>query len=688
MPFAATQRSMRAVRNQAKRSPRLNPATIHKFATGTVETIPDIIEFTVSDRYCNRPNLYPRQGTWLKLITMQTEIMTQYDHDVIGEWSETFAKTGNEGLNPGIWDRIRMNKEAGRPWFRETQGVLGRRGSKGYIGGLSTSYVLWNYMNRPEGPQIYYGIDRDKRISIIVFAGKKEQARDNQWRDINSVILGAPCFAPYISRPQNERLTVYAPHDILRIERLLSAGIVSENDQASFEIVPAPSTMMAARGPATCALLFDEQAFVINSTASADAELVYDSSTPSLDQFKQDGFIYAPSSPWQKTGKFYQNWELSIQMEDNLPVYPERLMLQLPSWGLYEDWDEADHIPYRPSTTTVIELAEGRAERPATYKRLRGAVQTYDAQMRQEQRANPEKFAVERLAHWANSLNAYLSEEKVKAIFKPWGDRELVVQRRGRLDYLYAAHGDPSNVNARFGFALGHAETDAEGRKHVVFDLIDHWDPADFDDHTIDYDVPMSQIESYVTDFMPEDISFDQFNVPATIGRLRKFVSQQNFPKRVSVREVKRTAALNWKHSELFKAAINLGLVHAPMYDDQGELNESSDQAELELRFLQEKNGRVDHPTTGPVQTKDIADAVVEVVISLIGDDLASMLGYQLDQVSVSGSGQAGSPAQVHTQPSNDNRTMAEQFSRSMGGTRGGSVGSFGSPARGGMRRR
>lgn len=680
---AVVRRGRMASRTAPTSLRRVSPFRVHEYAHGRVETVPDPIEFVVSDKYLDRPNLYPRQATILKIMFLRDDMLTQYDHDVIGEWEEQFRATGNEGINPGVLDRIRLNKERGRSWFRETQGVIGRRGGKGYIGGLSGSFVLWNYMHRPGGPQHYYGIDRDKRLTAIVFAGKKEQARDNLWRDWFNVVTGGPCFAPYISRPQAERLTIFAPTDILKAQRLESMGVMSENDLASFEIVPAPSTVMAARGPASFAQMFDEQAHVVSSTAAADAEAVYDAATPALDQFKTDGFIYAPSSPWRKTGKFYENWELAIEMEpDGTPSYPERLMIQLPSWGPYEDWEEAARIPLRPPAKTVIEVeVEVKKKRTVngkkrsvveietqqverlipgpTFKALKGAVQTYDDQMRQLERANPETFKVERRSHWAESLDAYLNPKKITEMFSPWDGETLYVATKGTLDQTYCAHGDPANTNKRFGWSLGHRvwvpdadpakAAKGEGMYHVVFDVIRCWDPADYEDHVLDYDDVMDDIETDVKAFVPEDVSFDQFNVPATIGRLRKFVRKAELPKQVQVREVTRNRPLNWRHAEMFKAALNMGLIHAPMLlrekdPETGEykVNFASSEAELELRFLEEKNGAVDHPTTGPVQTKDIADTVMEVVVSLIGQQMATFLGMEFAEVGLSGAAPQG----------------------------------------------
>ena len=931
-----------------------------------------------------------KNGTWLARRNGKVYFTgnTQYDHDVIGEWEEQFIHTGYQGISPGVLDRIAINKAAGRPWFRETLAVMGRRGGKGYLGGLGGSFVTWTYMHRPGGPQQYYGIDRDKRLTGIVFAGKKEQARDNLWRDWFNVITGAPCFAPYISRPQAERLTIFAPTDVLKAERLANQGIVSENDLASFEIIPAPSTVMAARGPAMFAEMFDEQAHVISSTAAADAEAVYDAATPALDQFKLDGFIYAPSSPWRKTGKFYENWEFAIEMNpDGSPAYPERLMIQLPSWGPYEDWQEASRIPLRPPSKTVIEVQvevpkrrlignqyvtyvdqetevrEALAPGP-TFRALKGAVQEYDDQMRSLERANPETFKVERrcldpdtrvlmadltwrriddvevgdllvacdefgapgterkmrtavveakadsvdeayrikfddgtavvcsgrhrwlantagsrsnfrwrsilpqsqmgprsvmragdqiralvapwevddsrmggwlaglydgegcitsrtrsrtefridlsqnrgvvldqaldylhrlgfepkrdsqgdrrpcqkykitglseclrllgqirpirllqngnpgmwdgrafghergrryaktivsitpvpiqrlvdlqtstrtfvaeglISHnsiWAESMDAYLSAQKVKEMFQPWMGQTLLVQKRGRLDHTYVAHGDPSNTNKRFGWSIAHRvwvpdedpESKSPGMWHVVFDTINCWDPADFEDHIIDYDVPMGDIESMVKAFIPEDVSFDQFNVPATIGRLKKFVRESDLPKAVTVREVSRTRPLNWRHAELFKAALNMGLVHAPMLldeidPDSGEpkVNYASSEAELELKFLEEKNGAVVHPETGPVQTKDIADTIIECTVTLIGKQIAQFLGEEFTEAGLSGAAPTG------TDPyRNSTGAKSSAFSEAMrAGSRGVRPAQGAARSRGsGMRRR
>ena len=634
--------------------------------------VPDIIEFVFSDQYLNRPNLYPRQATLLKAMFLQDELFTEYDYQVIGEWQEGFhlpehpgsdgmkRYVGTHGVQPDLLERIRINKEDGRKWFRENVIVIGRRGGKGYIGALAGAYVLWHYLTKYD-PQEYYGIDRDKRLAAIVFAGKLQQARDEQWKDLTQVILGAPCFSEFISRPQAERLTVKAPNDLVRQAEREARGIKSDMDISTFEIFPKESTTMSGRGPASFMLYFDEMAHVSTSSgANASAEVVYDSATPSLDQFHQDGFIFEGSSPWQMSGKFYENWQRSLEVDNayGRPVYPEVFMAQLTSWDPYVDWQRAHEIKMRRG-------------KKRTFEHKKGAVQEYDDNMRKLEQANPETFAVERRSHWSSAMNAYLNPQRIKEMFGPWQGRNLVQQDQGKFDILYVAHGDPSKVNDNFGFALAHAEgPDQTGMQHVVFDKLHFWRPGDFieNDRQIDYLEVEEWFKTNVFDaFVPSLVTFDQFGSVQLIQRLKQYVRSRNYYRKVEVYERTSTKQVNWKMAEAFKAALNMGLLHAPWME----------QADLELTFLQDLgNERVDHPTTGPVQSKDVADAMMNVVYSLIGSQMAAFLGQEFSGFPLTGSlqggirpfpgmdGEASQPA-VFGQFGDFNRARAERASRS-----------------------
>jgi len=98
--------------------------------------VPDPITFVISPDYLNRPNLYPRQATLLKIIFLRTDLLTEYDYKVINEWETNFKRTGYNGIVPGIVERMIYLREQGYPWFREVLLVMGRRAGKGHIAGF------------------------------------------------------------------------------------------------------------------------------------------------------------------------------------------------------------------------------------------------------------------------------------------------------------------------------------------------------------------------------------------------------------------------------------------------------------------------------------------------------------------------------------------------------------------------
>jgi len=669
------------------------PHEIHK--TGLGFPVPDIITFTVGPQYLNRNNIYPRQATLLKIIFLEFDLLTEYDYNVIEEWTENYRRTGYNGIVPDILERMKILKAQGYNWFREVLLVLGRRAGKGHISGIAMAYILWCYLAKGD-PQDTYGIDRDKKLSAMVFAGKREQAKATVWRDLVNFVIGAPCFQPYIHMPVlGEKLSIYSPRDKRRKAALEKAGITSALDLATFEIVPKESTLMAGRGPTSFMQAYDEMAHVVNSGANRSAEEVYQAATPSLDQFGKDAFIIEPSSPWQMMGQFYENYQQAIELDEitGEPVYPEKMMIQLASWDIYEDWDRAYMLDLFPPGyagkkneywTDPEEEPDGIAKVVAPYPRfkaLRGAIQTYDHQMERLKKANPDTFKVERESRFATALDAYLNEQKVMEIFEPWKDRpeiygppELRMQDGGLLTIAYKGHADPSKVNDKFGIAVAHAEFEPNGRAHCVFDLLHHFDPADFPDGIIDYEVVDDWIwDEIIMKYYPEEFTFDQYNSTSSIQKLQKRIrNRRSMPKTVQVFEKTTTRQYDWAVKENSKAAINLGLVHAPYYE----------RAELELRFLQLVNNRVDHPSSGPVQSKDVADAMTECIHVLIGEQVNNFVHGDLT-MNPRGAVQGGvDPFGSTMRPGDDEAAMDAMsgFGRSRGQRPEGGRGGWGRP--------
>jgi hypothetical protein len=607
--------------------------------------VPDPITFVIGEDWLEKPNLYPRQATLIKIIFLRDDLFTAYDLMVIEEWQRRFAETNPEadsgkfaaqtkGLQPDLMQRIAYLKKRGYKWFPELIIAIGRRGSKGYLSALCMAYVLWNYLAKGN-PQEFYGIDENKPLACAVFAGKKEQAKENLWGDLYSVITTAPCYTEYISEALAESLTVYAPYDFVRMRKLAARGISSSKDMATFRIVPRESTPLAPRGPAGCILGFDEAAHVKNAGVTREFGVVYNAAKPSLDQFGTDGFVVLPSSTWEMIGKFYELWELSLQRDlgaepgEYVPAYPDKFMIQIESWAIYEDWERAHLLPLFPPGYTG-DLGEYEPDALPVLPPLKGAIQAYDEGMQREERANPDTFRVERRSDWATAMDAYLNSARIDIMFAPWEDRdprfgrpELAMQAKGPLSITYSAHGDPSSVNCRFGFSVAHAEPGPDGMDHAVFDLIHFWDPADFEDHIIDYDEVMDWIfDNVAKKFQPDELTFDQWNSIASVQALQKKIRGGHLQKNIMCYERTATAALNWATYETFKAALNMGFVHAPPH---AELKD-------ELRFLQKPEGqsKVIPATSGPVQTKDIADTVAINTARLLGEQMKMYLASDL----------------------------------------------------------
>jgi hypothetical protein len=606
------------------------------------EGFPDIIEFVTSPRFLNQ-RIYPRQATLLKIIFLQDWLFSSYDYDVIDQWASGFALPpperrkpgdplyyeGYEGVQPDVLDRIDQMKREERRWFREVINVAGRRGSKGYIGALCGAYIIYCFWSL-HNPQEKFNVARAKKLTAFVFAAKREQAKVNQWQDIADVVQDSPFFARWVPKGgvRAESLHLQVPEDRNRQRRRAAMGI-DGGDLASIVVVPKESTKTAGRGPASFLQYYDEMAWIVREYSSADAGEVYDSATPSLDQFRGWEFIYCGSSPWQMLGRFYELYLEGLQIDPHSgePMRPERLVLQLPSWGLYEDWDRAHLLPRVGFQTRkkfhCIEFNDGRTGYHP-FPTMGNPPQLYDEQMRREERSNPETFKVERLARWATALDAYLNPDQVREAFGRWGDREIVQEERGIHNREYVAHGDPSSSGANFGYAIGHAEgPDERGLRHVVFDQIGAWKPQDFPDHRIDYVYIKDQWVEKIKAFVPTSVSFDQFSSAPIIAFLRQDVEAANLWRRVEIFEKTATKAENWKVAETFKTALNLGLVHAP-YDEL---------AYHELIFLQDMgNHSVDKPSSGPVQTKDIYDCLSIVTYLLIGDELSAYIGSALGE--------------------------------------------------------
>lgn len=305
--------------------------------------VPNVMDFALGEKYLNLESLYPVQGLLLKLWFLQPELFTEFDREQLArmqagftlpaDLTDHYRYEGTRGVAPDVLDRIEHCRAEGRRWFREFVFVAGRRGGKGYLGAIAMLYVLWHYMALGD-PQRHYGLTPRQQLSAFVFAGKRDQARGNQWGAIDNLLEDAPCFAPFVGPRGANSLTLYAPNQLA----MLADG---KKVKPTFDIAAKEATNQAGRGPTSFAQIYDEAAHMVNAGTSRSASEVYAAATPALAQFGNDSFIYQASSPWTMTGKFYESYAQALEVNPatGLARHPDMLTVQLPSVAMYAGWE-------------------------------------------------------------------------------------------------------------------------------------------------------------------------------------------------------------------------------------------------------------------------------------------------------------------------------------------------------------
>ncbi|MGI8756161.1 MAG: hypothetical protein ACR2MB_09925, partial [Acidimicrobiales bacterium] len=406
------------------------------------------------------------------------------------------------------------------------------------------------------------------------------------------IIRNAPAFRQFHPLATTDSVVLFTP-------RQIALGVdVSDRNQALIEIRAAESTIRGGRGPAAFLLGFDEFAFVQGAGSTANSIDLFESAYPSTTQFSGNAPVIQTTSPWDREGQAWETYQqaMAINPGTGLAVAPDHLVLQLPSWHLYKDHNTADTLPMWPGGPMF-----GGGLKP---------IIEFDGVLEAKKAANPESFAVEYDAQWRQNFYAYLSPVFVNRVFAPYQETKLAMATAGKLGIIYAGHGDPSLSQANFGFCIAHLEYDDHQIPHVVYDLIYFWAPKDFPGGVIDYLQIEDEIFEYAKAFMPQTLTFDQWNSAGVIQRLQANLTKADLPRRVNVSERFATKSLNWEVYEVFKTAIGHNIIHAPEHQ----------LARAELEGLIVRNGVVSAPDLGDVRTKDVVDAMAHVTYTLIGE--------------------------------------------------------------------
>ncbi len=649
-------------RNKKSLTTLKNPLEMIKGALSEDIRLPSIVEFAEHPSFLGADRLFPRQKTLLRLMCLETENMTEYDIDVINKWAEMFNPSDEivQGINPDIWKRVEWLKANGYDHFKEIIAIIGRRGGKNHLGAILLAYQLWKLILLDD-PQEYYGVATGKSIYLTVVATAEKQAKIYQFADLINLISEAKCFAPYIADLRDYSFALTTPADKRRIASLNARGIENQRLIASVRGIVASSNAAASRGGTVYSVVFDEFAHMVDGTEGPRTSYqIYQSISPSLDQFQQDALIFIPSSPFAETGMAYELYRNSIKMDKaGNPEFPTMLTIQLPSWGPYEDWDNpeaCDGIPFN----------------------RRQVPQLYDNQMKALEQREPETFRVERLSQWAKVTDAFLNPRIVERIFQPFKDstgieRILTPQDEGKLGFIYYGHADPSKNNNNFAVMVAHAEEiyDAENNEtwtHVIVDYINCYKPEDFPEHQIDYGLIEDDLVDVLDKFRSiRKFSFDQYGLFVTVDSLKRRLRDMRPPHKAKITEEKASLQTNMQRAERFKAAIGMNWVHS-FKDDFGP--EGTCLLEQELKFLQLKSGRVQKQSFGPIRTEDLSDCIMHCVDNLLEDNFHKMeLRDKLGKTTLGIAAMGGYHSHTPGELSNIGRVSARQKLNSFSST-------------------
>lgn len=585
------------------------PDLLTQFSSALVQDNVGIVEFCESDQYCNKP-LYPRQRVLLKLMFL--EELDGYEEDVLSEWIRISEEQGEITISPKIRERIDWLREHKYPHFNTVQLVGGRRSGKGHMTGAAIAYKTYK-LTQLNNPGAHFGIVSGKDIHFTIVADSLDQAKAFQFKDARNWILDCKPLVDkgLVGEPLAESIAVATPYDLSRIANIPGADL---NALATLRIKAFPKNAGSIRGSASIVVVIDEMAHIMGGDSHISDSELYGAVRPALEQFKKDGLLFANSSPWTKQGMFYEIYRRSVgdkALDGERIQFPTYFTLQYPSWEMYKDWKRDKRFSRAIMDDPAISMSAAL-----------------------EEKADPDKFRVEYRAQFGEVISPFVAPEMVDRMFDPENQRAVLGRRlitqpaAVGIAFRYKGHGDPSSRNANFGIAVGHIE-DHEGNDaltgelrlepHVIFDYVNAFFPDDFKDNggTIDWLTVLPTIEDLINKFRPETWTFDQFESDAPIQLLNDRLRNRGLVPIVG--EIKATVPHNKRRAQNFKQALYLNRVHAP--HPEGMSNEKAlDLVRNELKFLQEKAGRIDHQTTGPIKTKDIADCIMEVVNQLIGD--------------------------------------------------------------------
>lgn len=442
------------------------------------ENIVDIVTFAQSINFLGL-KLYPVQKFILKLfykIPLEDKVKEIKFRDFYSKTHYEFTEVEYlhhlSGSKFDIRPRINLKEPPKHQLFSELQLVCGRRSGKDFLSSIIVAYETYKLI-KLENPQAHYGLADGDIITINNIASTGEQSRI-LFEAVKSRFLYCDFFKKYlVGEPTLEVIRMATPHDL---EKRKNVGL----SQGTIHIVCLSTSARNTRGATSILVLLDELAHFVDESVNLSAKTIYESLTPSVATFGLNGKIVTLSSPANKAGQFYNLYERSFQMSDNM------IMVQIPTWE--------------------INISVGEQFLENEYKK------------------DKDSFAREYGARFSNTVAGFIKyPEYLDACVNNRKESEF-----GIYNCSYYLALDPSYNGNGYAACLAHLETiyeNNEMKDKIVIDLIKEW-YAGHGKYQNDNVIDMSEIEEWIiairSVFNLKLVVFDQFESGYIVQNLTK----------------------------------------------------------------------------------------------------------------------------------------------------------------------
>ena len=545
----------------------------------------DILTFVTSSYYLNIKTLQPAQRFILKVFynlplddTIKDIRLRLFPQDAIGKLitEKEYARYLMNQKRTNLDSLIEIEEAS------ELLLACGRRGGKTFIASIISAYESYKLIIK-DNPQAYYNMAEDEMIKIVNIASSGDQALELATQ-IQNRIFNSEWFLPYISSYNDQTLHLKTKRDIRKMKEEEKIYGKPLKHRATIKIESLLCSARGSRGGSVIVSLFDELAHFVDNEGNRGGKSVYESLTPSGATFGKDSKIICISSPWTKSGIFYDLFSTSY---DDQSIR----MLQMPTWEM-NPRIEFDFLKNR-------------------YKK------------------RPESFWTEYGAQFSTTVTGFFKfPERIKEcidvlrydeVFDEDGEKKKVPIYRmpttrsiGRYRHYIAL--DPATNNNGYALAMVHCETDSSGRAIVVVDQWLKWSIEDPEFSEFDF-IDIELIDNYVIEltrkFRVSLVAYDQFESAASIQKFIKAgidAIKTHFSRQYNMKIYKNLRSI------IYDRRLKL------LYHELG-VNEL---IHLQEKKVGKKQCIIEAPQSGDVVTDDMADVLANAVFLAIDNELTA----------------------------------------------------------------